>query len=244
MRTRAPSGSPDEVTAMDRGVKIVLASVVLLGGITTALMFRPQRPRPEGTNPDATPRLVLRDRMGPQLSTNPRSRSPAARAGPPGSSGASKPTSKPAATILTPLEPGQPPPELAQAYPRPAITSNTRWGDAIGLRLPEMPETKPAEPAVHKIVDGDTLGALAERYLGRPNRWPEIYEANRDVLPSPEVLPIGVELTIPLHPAPLHPAAPRPDDLLPERPLVPISIPLKCKHSSNPCIDGGFVELT
>jgi hypothetical protein len=49
----------------------------------------------------------------------------------------------------------------------------------------------------HKIVDGDTLTALADRYLGSPDRYLEIYEANRDQLPTPELLPIGIELTIP-----------------------------------------------
>lgn len=49
----------------------------------------------------------------------------------------------------------------------------------------------------HKIADGDTLASLAERYLGTPRRAGEIYEANRDVLFDPQLLPIGVELKIP-----------------------------------------------
>jgi phage tail protein X len=49
----------------------------------------------------------------------------------------------------------------------------------------------------HTVVDGDTLAALAERYLGSPGRALEIYNANRFLLPSPDVLPIGVELRIP-----------------------------------------------
>lgn len=46
-------------------------------------------------------------------------------------------------------------------------------------------------------MDGDTLKLLARRYFGTPDRFMEIYEANRDVLPNPEVLPIGAELKIP-----------------------------------------------
>ncbi len=49
----------------------------------------------------------------------------------------------------------------------------------------------------HKITDGDTLPALAQAYLGDAGRAREIFEANRDVLANPEILPIGRELKIP-----------------------------------------------
>ncbi len=52
-------------------------------------------------------------------------------------------------------------------------------------------------PKVHKIIDGDTLADLAAQYLGTPKRAREIFEANRDILTDPELLPIGVELKIP-----------------------------------------------
>jgi nucleoid-associated protein YgaU len=69
----------------------------------------------------------------------------------------------------------------------------------------------------HTVVDGDTLAALAERYLGSPGRALEIYNANRFLLPSPDVLPIGVELRIPpvQTTAEASPANPQP-------PLVPL----------------------
>jgi nucleoid-associated protein YgaU len=49
----------------------------------------------------------------------------------------------------------------------------------------------------HKIVDGDTLPGLSQQFLGRPDRYMEIFDYNRDVLRSPDVLPIGAELRIP-----------------------------------------------
>ena len=49
----------------------------------------------------------------------------------------------------------------------------------------------------HKIVDGDTLSRLAQRYLGSADRYQQIYEANRDVLRSPDLLPIGKVLRLP-----------------------------------------------
>jgi hypothetical protein len=49
----------------------------------------------------------------------------------------------------------------------------------------------------HQIADGDTLSKLASRYLGRGDRYLEIYELNRDVLASPDLLPIGAVVKIP-----------------------------------------------
>jgi nucleoid-associated protein YgaU len=74
------------------------------------------------------------------------------------------------------------------------------------------------EPRRHKIVDGDTLEALAKTYLDSAERAGEIFEANRKVLESPQVLPIGVELSIP----PRFRPPPPPPKPIPKRPLVPV----------------------
>lgn len=80
----------------------------------------------------------------------------------------------------------------------------------VGLSQPVSP---PEKPVRHKIRDGDTLAGLAERYLGSAVRAGEIFAANQDVLGNPDLLPIGVELTIP----------PREQSPEPQRPLVPIT---------------------
>ncbi len=49
----------------------------------------------------------------------------------------------------------------------------------------------------HRIVEGDTLTALAQRYLGDGGRAGEIHVANLDRLADPEILPLGVTLLIP-----------------------------------------------
>jgi nucleoid-associated protein YgaU len=57
--------------------------------------------------------------------------------------------------------------------------------------------TPPRSVAItHKIVDGDTLEALAEVHLGSRSRWTEIYNANPEILDNPEVLPLGVTIVI------------------------------------------------
>jgi hypothetical protein len=62
------------------------------------------------------------------------------------------------------------------------------------------PWFEPAEasgPRTHVVVDGDSLERLAGRYLDDSSRGREIYEANRELLASPDLLPIGAELVIP-----------------------------------------------
>jgi nucleoid-associated protein YgaU len=63
--------------------------------------------------------------------------------------------------------------------------------------LPIWPEGNAGEPRSHIVVDGDSLAKLAGRYLDDPRRASEIYEYNRHLLSDPELLPIGIELSIP-----------------------------------------------
>jgi hypothetical protein len=56
----------------------------------------------------------------------------------------------------------------------------------------------------HVVVDGDTLGDLAARYLGRAEAATEIFELNRHVLATPDLLPIGAVLKIPARRAPAN----------------------------------------
>jgi len=67
------------------------------------------------------------------------------------------------------------------------------------------------DEVLHQIEDGDTLEGLAREYLGDSQRAAEIFEANRDVLDDPEILPLGRELRIPQKEKGVR-------NLLPERP--------------------------
>ena len=60
-----------------------------------------------------------------------------------------------------------------------------------------LPVAQTTNLTTHTVVDGDTLPALAERYLGASDRANELFEANRQTLTDPSLLPIGVELKIP-----------------------------------------------
>jgi phage tail protein X len=104
-------------------------------------------------------------------------------------------------TVVTPSDQPAPPPELPKSFPNSSQVLSSRWGASMSEMLPETASA----PPVHKVIDGDSLALLAERYLGSASRAMEIFEANRTVLAHPEILPIGVELKIPR----ANPAAPQ-----------------------------------
>lgn len=70
---------------------------------------------------------------------------------------------------------------------------------AAAPRLETQAEARPdtARPRTHLVVGGDNLVRLSERYYGTGRHWKQLFEANKDRLPSPHVLPVGVELVIP-----------------------------------------------
>lgn len=71
-------------------------------------------------------------------------------------------------------------------------------GHASTVAPPPWPELlEESGPRTHIVIDGDSLERLAGRYLDDPTRGNEIYEANRELLASPDLLPIGAELVIP-----------------------------------------------
>jgi DNA repair exonuclease SbcCD ATPase subunit len=49
----------------------------------------------------------------------------------------------------------------------------------------------------HTVAEGDSLSRISMRYYGTPNRWQEIFQANRDVLQGSSVLRVGMQLKIP-----------------------------------------------
>ena len=56
---------------------------------------------------------------------------------------------------------------------------------------------EPVLPRVHTVTSGETLSSVSQRYYGTPNRWSDIFDANRDVLSSPNQLALGTRLRIP-----------------------------------------------
>jgi len=60
--------------------------------------------------------------------------------------------------------------------------------------------TPPAAEKVeyYTIVSGDTLSGIAQRYYGKASLYPQIFEANREVIKDPDKIYVGQKIRIPL----------------------------------------------
>jgi nucleoid-associated protein YgaU len=178
----------------DPAVKMALTISILAGAVFIAIVFRPVFLSTPGAGPELSAPLALQPQKPPPI---PR---PAIERNPEQAFSARENFTTPSAsqqspTILSPLGPAEPVPNLPPRYPVRAQVNSASWGVPISA-MPKVARSADG-PKSHKIVDGDTLGNLAARYLGSANRANEIFEANRDVLSDPELLTIGVELHIP-----------------------------------------------
>ena len=55
-----------------------------------------------------------------------------------------------------------------------------------------------ASSTTYVVQPGDTLRSIAQEQYGDASQWPQIYDANRDVIgPDPDALIAGTTLTIP-----------------------------------------------
>ena len=111
-------------------------------------------------------------------------------AGPTGHRGAAAPaeTTSPPATMRTPLfNPAFAGP--AGAVARPAPTARPPATTAAN-----SPATSNRR---HVVAQGETLYKIAQRYYGSGSQWPQILEANRDVLKNENAVRPGMELRIP-----------------------------------------------
>jgi phage tail protein X len=95
-------------------------------------------------------------------------------------------------------------PTVSDSFPPETTSSSRRWQEpAPSQRSSDRPPDNRSNgppvtpPRLHRIVDGDSLPALAARYLGDASRAEEIYAANRDLLERPDLLPLGKQLRIP-----------------------------------------------
>lgn len=92
-----------------------------------------------------------------------------------------------------------PPPPLLDAEDPPPLAGSS-WparpaggpGEPAAAMTPRRPP-----PASYVVRDGDDLTGIAVRLYGHPAAAERLWQANRDRLPSPQLLPIGVSLRVP-----------------------------------------------
>ena len=76
------------------------------------------------------------------------------------------------------------------------------------LRKEVTSEPLPCRYAVDTAADGGTLSGIARLFYGKPGKWKDIYEANRDTIKDPNSIRSGQVLVIPRDNSP-HPTTTR-----------------------------------
>ena len=121
------------------------------------------------------------------------------------------------------------------------ITDELAAGTVLHLPADAVQPSDDAPPETVTVQAGDSLWGLAEEHLGDGHRWPEIYEANRDVIADPDLIDIGWTLTLPGS-TPVDAAIPgeAPDES-PETPAQPLEAPPSSAapaEATEPATDG------
>jgi nucleoid-associated protein YgaU len=82
--------------------------------------------------------------------------------------------------------------------PEPARATSAHQVFGAPRRNSEPVITDEPQPArTHRIVDGDTLELIADRYYGNPAYADRIFRLNRDKLAAADLLPLGTVLELP-----------------------------------------------
>ena len=84
----------------------------------------------------------------------------------------------------------------------PTDFSNVRSGSSSTAPTPVLGGPETGGPSmstgrIYVVVSGDSLSKIAKREYGDAQKWPKIYEANRNIIKDPDLIYPGQELRIP-----------------------------------------------
>jgi nucleoid-associated protein YgaU len=84
-------------------------------------------------------------------------------------------------------------------YPRTTTRQPRTTPRTTYTRSPYTPRTtsRTARARTYVVRGGDTLSGISRKFYGTPDRWREIYQANRDILKGGNALRVGQRLVIP-----------------------------------------------
>ena len=77
------------------------------------------------------------------------------------------------------------------------IEPENAGGRRLDPTLGGFQHVRPQEPRKYTVKKGDTLRSISMNLYGTQDRWEEIYQANKPVIPDPENLGVTLELKVP-----------------------------------------------
>ncbi len=92
-----------------------------------------------------------------------------------------------------------PPPPLLDAQAPPPVTAAWATQAAAPQAMAAVASGAASEPSqsTYVIRDGDDLASISARFYGHPAAAAALWAANRDLIPNPDLLPIGAEIRLP-----------------------------------------------
>ena len=90
-----------------------------------------------------------------------------------------------------------PPPPLLDAHAPPPAAAAWAVPTPAPAAVGQSPVAAEPAPSTYVIRDGDDLATISARFYGHPGAAPALWAANRDLIPNPDLLPIGAQIRLP-----------------------------------------------
>jgi nucleoid-associated protein YgaU len=87
--------------------------------------------------------------------------------------------------------------KATQADGAAPVTPDAAGGAGVELRVVQKADGRMEQYQFYTVQPGDSLGAIAVKFYGDINRFMKVYEANRMILASPDLIRVGQRLVIP-----------------------------------------------
>lgn len=85
----------------------------------------------------------------------------------------------------------------AGKQPEMAVTEEVEVVESQEVEGMESEEAEGIESEFYTIVSGDTLSKIAKQFYGDANKYPEIFDANKEVIKHPDKIYVGQTIRIP-----------------------------------------------
>jgi nucleoid-associated protein YgaU len=78
------------------------------------------------------------------------------------------------------------------------LAGNVKGVEKVDDTYLKAPEPQPKDETVYyEIVKGDTLSKIAKHFYGNANKYPLIFDANKEVIKNPDLIYPGQKIRIP-----------------------------------------------